>query len=518
MGERKKYGRGVHQMNTNFIDYMHMIADHPHYSGLPGSINPNTGRVRWQTSNSPKTGLYEFYEERFQWWVDKADELGLPGEGKSDDRFVIAARLINPTQMRPCLFCGIEFNVGYLYLNKNLANRFRKAFGDDDFVKGQPIDEAMSLANFLSPSTVEDFILNLFPERKAAFQEFGVTARAFDKTVHIRSNWLTPGFMGNCPYRMDGLHDYANPCGHRSSKDTGRHDANMRTYNHDRRAFEWWAGGDWNLADALYNSAGPGACEICQNEVPKVSPDHVGPLACGFKHTPYFAPLCRSCNSSKNRFMTHDDIKKLIEIESSTEESMASFHIQPYWDREKYKVSNDREAHDLSNRLRTVEDYYLRCLHRLLEAGFARHLVGIVDHKHAFWSIEFEGLDSSSLTFDSYEKIPNHSAGRRSLAARSVRIGFDSLVEYVQKDVDVRRLTARSTSSITTRLDEIEQLARQRLGMTGEDRLWNRVALSSDDRNIRDFEIGNLLTSWQHPGDELLKIIQKSVDGFASTL
>jgi hypothetical protein len=48
--------------------------------------------------------------------------------------------------------------------------------------------------------------------------------------------------------------------------------------------------------------------------------------------------------------------------------------------------------------------------------------------------------------------------------------------------------------------------------------LWNHVALSSDDRNIRDFEIGNLLTSWQHPGDELLKIIQKSVDGFASTL
>ena len=146
-------------MSENFIDYMHMIAEHPNYAELPGALNPNTGRVRWQVSNSPKVGLYEFYEDRFEWWVNKADEIGLSGEGKSDDRFVIAARLINPTKMRPCLFCGVEFNVGYFYLNKNLTNRFRKAFKDDDFVKCQPIDEALTLAYFSAPDDmVEAFI------------------------------------------------------------------------------------------------------------------------------------------------------------------------------------------------------------------------------------------------------------------------------------------------------------------------------------------------------------------------
>jgi len=216
--------------------------------------------------------------------------------------------------------------------------------------------------------------------------------------------------------------------------------------------------------------------------------------------------------------MTHDDIKKLIEIESRTGESMASFHIQSYWDIEKHNVSNNREAHDLSNRLRTIEDFYLRCLHKLLESGFARHLVSIVDHRYAFWSIEFEGLDTSSLTFESYQRTPNNSAGRHSLAARSIRIGFDSLVEYVQKDVDVRRLTTRSTSSIETRLAEIGNIAIDTLVITEEDRLWSRVALSSDDRSIRDFEIGQLLASWEDPGNELLNLIQNSVDAFSQTV
>src|SRR5690606_37731233 len=96
--------------------------------------------------------------------------------------------------------------------------------------------------------------------------------------------------------------------GCRSKKDPGRSKENMRSYSHDRRAFEWWAQGDWMVADALYTSAGPGKCDICGKLVDRVSPDHPGPLACGFKHMPVFIPTCQRCNSAKNRRMRASDV------------------------------------------------------------------------------------------------------------------------------------------------------------------------------------------------------------------
>lgn len=108
--------------------------------------------------------------------------------------------------------------------------------------------------------------------------------------------------MGDCPHRLDGIHDYCLRC--RKKNDPGKSDENMRTYNHDRRAFMWWAEGDWKIADALYNSAGPGTCVNCGKTVKKISPDHVGPLACGFQQNSFFEPLCDRCNSAKNRRFT----------------------------------------------------------------------------------------------------------------------------------------------------------------------------------------------------------------------
>ena len=69
------------------------------------------------------------------------------------------------------------------------------------------------------------------------------------------------------------------------------------SYNHDRRSFEWWAEGNWALADALYNKAGPGYCHYpgCNKKLDRVSPDHVGPLACGFKQLP---PICSNVRHS----------------------------------------------------------------------------------------------------------------------------------------------------------------------------------------------------------------------------
>ena len=501
-------------MNDNFVQYMHFIAEHPIYSGMPGAINPKTKKVSWQTSNSPKVDFFKFYNPRFDWWVAKADELGVPGEGKSDDRFAITARMIHPTGKRPCLFCGVDFSVGFYYLNANSAKRFTKEFGDEGFLKGQPIDEAIQLALFSKgQKKLSSFLQELFPERNDFFDEFGYGADAFDRSIHLRSSRLSPGFMSNCPYRLDGFHDYAGPCGHRGNKDTGRHDSNMKTYNHDRRAFEWWAAGDWNLADALYNLAGPGSCSICGKDVPKVSPDHIGPLACGFKHMPFFSPMCTQCNSSKNRYMTLDDVRKLIQYEEKNHVSVASPHIQHYWDSMKNSISSDAEAHDLSNKMRTIEDFYLRCLHRLKIDGFSSHIIRLVEHHHAFHDFHFKGLDSSNLTFESFDCRPNNSNGRRSLASRSIRIGMDALDEYAVKHVNIRRLSSRDVSSIDERLDQLSISAKPHLSSC--DGEWHDLLNSELDRAHKDLAISKLLDNWNDPGTVVTDLVIKATKEFS---
>ena len=65
-----------------------------------------------------------------------------------------------------------------------------------------------------------------FPERISFFEKFGISAKSFEESRHIRSYKLSPGFMGNPPDRLDGFHDYHGSC--RKRNDPGRHDENMR--------------------------------------------------------------------------------------------------------------------------------------------------------------------------------------------------------------------------------------------------------------------------------------------------
>ena len=69
------------------------------------------------------------FEGRFKWWVNKADELGIPGTGNSNDRLTIAARIIHPTKKKVCLVCGKEHYVGYMYMNANFAKSWNALTG-----------------------------------------------------------------------------------------------------------------------------------------------------------------------------------------------------------------------------------------------------------------------------------------------------------------------------------------------------------------------------------------------------
>ena len=94
-----KYGRGTFEPPKAYVDYINMIADSTVYSGLP-DIRSENSKINWQCSSGQTTSFYKYFPGRFHWWVEKANELCIPGTENSDDRLTIAARLIHPTKKK----------------------------------------------------------------------------------------------------------------------------------------------------------------------------------------------------------------------------------------------------------------------------------------------------------------------------------------------------------------------------------------------------------------------------------
>lgn len=434
-----KYGRGKFDPPQAYVDYINMIADSPVYEGLP-AIRTDDGKINWQCSSGKTTSFYKYFPGRFRWWVEKADELGIKGTENSDDRLTVAARMIHPTKKKVCLVCGKERYVGYMYMNANYAKTWNKLIGSECLKKGSPVYEATKvLVEHLGKSKARKIILSDFPEKRndAALFDQENYEEFFSQTQHIRSTKLSPGYMGDCPHRLDGIHDYCTFC--RKGNDPGRSDANMRTYNHDRRAFMWWAEGDWKVADTLYNSAASGTCVNCGKTVRKISPDHIGPLSCGFKQNGFFEPLCGRCNSAKNRRFTFDNVLSLLDYEEKTGETVASWQVRVLWDTVKESVQDDNMVKILSNYMRAMQDYYLRALAYIASLGHYEFLSSYLHPEYAHYAVKFIGLNPSSLIFTKYKKTLAISNGSRSLAARSVRIAFEELFEYCAKTTAQRK-------------------------------------------------------------------------------
>lgn len=167
-----RYGRGKFEAPKKYVDYINMIADSPCYKGLP-HIRETNGKINWQCSSGKTTSFYKYFPARFDWWVKKADELGIPGTGNSDDRLTVAARMIHPTKKKVCLICGEERFVGYMYMNANFAKQWNKLVGEAIFHKLMPIYDAVELLICkLGFATVREQILLDFPEKIADMDLF----------------------------------------------------------------------------------------------------------------------------------------------------------------------------------------------------------------------------------------------------------------------------------------------------------------------------------------------------------
>ncbi len=486
-----KYGRGKFEAHPNYIEYMESVVKSDSFKDMPNAIS--NGRINWQVSSGKSTSFYEYYKARWKWWADKADSLGLPGKGNENERFTITARIINPTGYRACRLCGEDWNVGYFYLNARFYKSILKLCPKGDFFKWQPIDATIvELKKYLSVEEIEKYFIEKFPERQEYFNEYGVTKEAFEKSNHINAKaWLTPGYMGNPPDRLDGFHDYHFEC--RKSSDPGRFDENMKSYNHDRRTFEFWSEGDWMVADTLYNSAGEGYCLDCPegSEKIQISPDHIGPLSCGFKQLALFKPLCSTHNSAKNRRFTMFDTKLLQDWEKTNNESVASFQVKQHWNKNKGRVKNDKHTKQLSNSMRSLQDCYFRILFRLWEMGNIRFLCTLINPQFAYHDVHFLNLDNSNFTFSGIEIRKRITPNRKSLFTRSIRIALESLKEYNSKSVESRKLLRKdyekNQSLIEDFMSKIEEI-----GLNEIELQWNESIKCNEEINGVEETLGRL--------------------------
>ena len=253
--------------HSDFIGYMKFIVNHPNYKGMPEPYKKD-GSINWVVSGNSDLGV-----QRARWWDDKVKKMGLPNRAE-------VARKIHPNELnglKPCQICGKKLSIFYVYPNKNTRKRIEKISG----VTLNPYDKDIYQ------------IFNLISD-KFKGKEFDIFRKTFGIPPEIKDNKedflgyilkncrskLSPGVMSNPPDRFDGFHTYNACC--RSKEDTGRHIANLARYTQDRRAYENWAEGNWNLSNRLMGEFSrfneKFVCPGC-GKTRKMTADHIGPIS-----------------------------------------------------------------------------------------------------------------------------------------------------------------------------------------------------------------------------------------------
>lgn len=409
--------------HPNFDEYVEMIVAHPNYSGLYYDRKKD-GRVRWVATKKTKQGAM-----RQEWWDEKCKELNvaIPSD---------AARIIHPTGKHVCQCCGEERSIFYEYPTKNTAKTLNK-------ILGTTIDPNNDEER--AECTIKEIILGWCNSR----QKLVALAKAFKlpvpnnkeefvetvyrELVNNNSSRFSPGVMCNPPDRYNGFHSYALCC--RTKFDKGRQNKNMQTYGQDRRAYEEWADGDWNYANRLmgeFRKQAPMVCPKC-NRIAKMSADHVGPISLGFCHSQNFAPMCKSCNSTKNNRLTKSDVDELIRIEDKGIQ-VISWHAQYIWDIVKNRISNDDDAKQASSIMTKCHQNVLNILAILYKKTGKDFLMRYLHPEYSFMDYRFKNFDLKHLDQMQVVANPLDSENKRKNKERYVRIAFESLDNFLDKD------------------------------------------------------------------------------------
>jgi len=411
--------RSKRTWHPDFVEYMKYIVGHENYMDLPNKFRGN-GEILWVSPSDKKRAV---------WWDQKVKKLNCINRAE-------VARKIHPKELqglKPCQICGKKLSIFYIYPNANSLKKLNVIKPQFQFT---PFKEDIADIVGALTSTLNENGLNAIREAFDVPQSVGESKDKVVKYIKkFRKSKLSPGVMSNPPDRLDGFHTYNACC--RSKEDTGRHSSNLARYTQDRRVYENWAEGNWNLSNRIMGEFNRYDLEIkCPGcgKIKKMTADHIGPISLGFTHRPKFNPLCNSCNSSKNNRMFLKDVKELLKDESKGEQ-VISWHSKFIWDLLKNKVKSQEDALKLSRTMRNNLHHILILFSKISEAGFDSFLEKYLHPEYSYVDYRFINFHPQKGP-EKIQQKPLTSANKIKNANRYIRVAFESLEEY--KNVENR--------------------------------------------------------------------------------
>lgn len=415
---------GKMKYHKNFDKYVEAIVSNKNYEGLYVARNDKNNRVKWVAAGSSVVG-----EKRLEWWKEKCKEYGIPLDKGCYGKVV---RMIHPTSKHVCQCCGKELSINYEYPQLPTLKKINKII--DEVIKQTTYTIGEIIDKFASSQELVDEFATIFKQPKGLSKD-ELRTQVYENHVNADSSYFSPGVMSNCPDRFDGLHSYGLCC--RKIKDKGRHDSNMKTYAQDRRAYEEWADGDWNLANHLmgeFNKQPAIVCPKCNSKGKrKMTADHIGPISLGFCHSKHFAPLCRSCNSSKNNRLSKSDVDQLVQLEDACN-TVISWHSKHVWDYVKGKVTDDNTAKIASDIMNVCHKNVLYLFYLIYsETGEDFLKAKYLHPDYAYFDHKFKNLDLTDLSKLEIKSTKKVSKNKEKNEYRYIRIAFESLNDLGNK-------------------------------------------------------------------------------------
>lgn len=471
---------GDMEYHPNFDKYVEMIVNHPNYKGLYYDRRKD-GRVNWVV-----TGKSEKGKLRQAWWDEKCKKLGVPIQKGC---YAKVARMIHPTGKHVCQCCGKERSIFYEYPTLRTLARLNALFGKQFKQTDYTIKEI--ILNFSEGPNDLKAIANIFKLPMPKDRD-DLISTIYRELVAKESSYLSPGVMCNPPDRFNGFHSYALCC--RKVKDRGRHDDNMKTYTQDRRAYEDWSDGDYNLANRLmgeFHKCPEMPCPQC-GKVESMTADHIGPVSLGFCHSKYFTPLCRSCNSAKNNRFTKSDVERLIALEKAGEQ-VVSWHSKYIWDLLKNDIKDDEDAKKASSIMAKCHQNVLYILSLIYKEVGSDFLKRYLHPEYSLVDYRFENVDLQHLDEIKIIAKPLDSKNKRKNQERYMRIAFESLAEFGEKENRKNYYVIDETNPIFIKIIELIRSGNNKEADTMIRRFLNDVALQiyNIENNIKRYKLNS---------------------------
>lgn len=405
--------------HKNYEAYKRMILNTPSYQGLY-QVDAQFGKFNWLGPLKTPKG-----KARREWWNQQCQKHNI--DINQNGCYSKVAYAIHPTKKHVCQCCGKELSLANVYPHIPVIKKLNKIL--DTHFKQTDYTIQEIIIKFCTTQRNIDEISALFKGAK------GYDCSQLISYIKSTGNkYLSPGVMSNSPDRFDGYHSYGLCC--RKKKDKGRHTSNMKLYGQDRRAYEEWADGDWNKANKLmseFHNAPKMICPKCKSTTKKLmTADHIGPISLGFCHSIHFAPMCKSCNSSKNNRLSKADVDTLLLLERQNE-SVVSWHSKYVWDKLKKTVTCDEDALKLSKIMNACHKNVLYLFYLIYSATGKNFLMRYLNPEYSMYNFTISKLDLTDLSKLEIKSKPSQSLNRMKNKERYIRTAFESLKNHGEK-------------------------------------------------------------------------------------